>query len=119
MALLSFGKASNRNTQAYSIGLGPHQFFISYETIVAYKGPLGYVRRVNEWGPTTGKHLSEMGFGRGVNCREVDGPAMEALIDEAVMQTGLAMAKLRFGVHHEYTQHSDAGGSEDLPVDRP
>ena len=60
--MFSFRKESDRNTQAFSVGLGGHRFFISYQTVVAYTGPLGNCRLENSWGPTTGRHIADMGI---------------------------------------------------------
>ena len=54
-------KATNRNTQAQTLDLGPHRLYFSYETTIAYAGPLGRCRIRNSWGPTTGRHFKEMG----------------------------------------------------------
>lgn len=63
-------KGSRRNTQAHVLHMGPHAFFFSYETCVAYAGPAvahatgcdsaAGARRDNHWGPTTGRHMSDM-----------------------------------------------------------
>ena len=56
-------KGSDRNVQCHIVSIGPHNFFFSYETCVAYDGPASDqpVRIHNHWGPTTGRHLSDMG----------------------------------------------------------
>lgn len=58
--------ATRRNTRAnYVIVFGVRVLF-SYETPVAFHDPeLGPVRRRNEWGPTTGRHLKETSWGMG------------------------------------------------------
>lgn len=62
-------KGSTRNTRCHILHLGPHTFFFSYETCVAYAGPAvhqatgldGHAARLdNHWGPTTGRHMSDM-----------------------------------------------------------
>jgi hypothetical protein len=78
--MLRFCKASHRDTPCYLIELNGHRFGISYETIVAYWGPLGACKRVNIWGPTTGRHLSEL---RANHLPEVTKEQMEALICRA------------------------------------
>ena len=60
--MFRFKKTSDRNTQAFAVSIGAHQFFISYETVIAYAGPLGNCRLENSWGPTTGRHMSDMGI---------------------------------------------------------
>ena len=42
-----------------SIEQGPHEFFFSYNTLVAYRGPLGRAR-IAAISQTTGKHLKVM-----------------------------------------------------------
>ena len=57
---------TNRKTPAHIVELGPHEFFWSYETCIAYRGPLGQWRIDNHWGPTTGRHFRELG------CRDFE-----------------------------------------------
>lgn len=52
---------TGRNTRACVVEIGPHAFYFSYETCIAYAGPLGRARRANAWGPTTGRHFRELG----------------------------------------------------------
>lgn len=52
---------TGRNTRACVVQLGPHAFYFSYETCIAYAGPLGCARRANVWGTTTGRHFRELG----------------------------------------------------------
>jgi hypothetical protein len=62
MARVRLTNPTGRNTQAHVVSFGYHSFYFSYETIVAYCGPNGIaVRRPNDWGPTTGRHLKELG----------------------------------------------------------
>ena len=35
-----------------------HDYYFSYRTLVAFRGPQGLIVRENVWGPTTGKHLN-------------------------------------------------------------
>ena len=53
---------THRNTEARALDIGPHRVFFSYETPIAYEGPLGRCRVANVWGPTTGRHMNEMGL---------------------------------------------------------
>ena len=69
--------STGRNTRACVVEIGRHAFYFSYETCIAYAGPLGRARRANVWGPTTGRHFREMG------CAEfpmVDPDELEALV---------------------------------------
>jgi hypothetical protein len=54
---------TGRNTKACVVEIGPHSFFFSYETCIAYAGPLGAARIANVWGRTTGRHFRELGCG--------------------------------------------------------
>ena len=51
-----------RNTKAYVLDLNEHTLYFSYKTCIGYNGPLGRFRRNNDWGPTTGRHINEMGL---------------------------------------------------------
>lgn len=52
---------TGRNTRACVAEIGPHAFYFSYQTCIAYAGPLGRARRANVWGPTTGRHFRQLG----------------------------------------------------------
>ena len=58
--MISFRKGSHRNTECYEIFLGRFCFGVSYQTIVSVNGSK-CARLENIWGPTTGKHLKELG----------------------------------------------------------
>lgn len=60
-AAVRLSNPTGRNTRAYVVELGPHAFYFSYETCIAYAGPLGAARRANVWGATTGRHFRELG----------------------------------------------------------
>ena len=47
------------DSHMFSVKQGPHEFFYSYNTLVAYSGPLGSVRIASP-SRTTSKHLSKM-----------------------------------------------------------
>ena len=59
---ITLKKGSHRNTQAHIIYINKHTLFFSYETCIGYIGPLGSFRLKNYWGPTTGRHINEMGL---------------------------------------------------------
>jgi hypothetical protein len=63
MTAVRLSNPTGRNTRACLVEIGPHAFYFSYETCIAYAGPLGRARRANAWGPTTGRHFREMGCG--------------------------------------------------------
>lgn len=52
---------TGRNTPAHVVDLGSLEFFFSYETCIAFRGPMGSMRITNNWGPTTGRHFRELG----------------------------------------------------------
>lgn len=57
---IKFRKATSRKTECYLVSIGEHTFGISYQTVIVYWGPLGACRRANSWGPTTGRHFSDL-----------------------------------------------------------
>jgi len=64
--ILKFQKGSQRKTEAYEVRLGKITVYISYTTVIAFAIAGKAYRQANHWGPTTGKHFSEMycdGFG--------------------------------------------------------
>jgi hypothetical protein len=93
--MFTFRKASNRNTEAYRVRIGQHNLYISYSTVIGYSGPLGTCRRHNDWGPTTGKHINEMGIRDWV---EVDEETMHQRVRAALLDTGLRIWGEELGV---------------------
>lgn len=93
--MFSFDKATQRNTEAYRCRIGQHCLYISYTTVVGYSGPLGACRRSNDWGPTTGRHMSEMGIKGWV---EVDEETMHQRVRAALLDTGLRIWGEELGV---------------------
>jgi hypothetical protein len=62
MSLIRFAKV-NRNTQAYVVDIGGVEIYISYETVIAIQSEAtGRLRRDNNWGRTTGRHMNELGI---------------------------------------------------------
>ena len=59
---ISLKKGLERNTQAYILHLNEHTLYFSYRTCIAYSGPSCNFRLSNSWGPTTGRHINEMGL---------------------------------------------------------
>lgn len=72
---------TGRNTSACVVEIGPHTFYFSYETCIAYAGPLGRARRANTWGPTTGRHFRELGCS---GFAVVEPEELEALVSHSV-----------------------------------
>lgn len=53
---------SGRNTPAVKIHLGQLTLYVSYSTVVGFHDPVeGHVFHENDWGPTTGRHMSDWG----------------------------------------------------------
>jgi hypothetical protein len=65
--MIGFAKGSRRKTECYIVRVGSAHCYISYETVIAVsgydeKGEWVRLRRTNTWGPTTGRHMSDMGI---------------------------------------------------------
>ena len=77
---ISFRHESNRNTKCYSVRVGGLECFISYETVIAFRYPGMRLRRHNDWGRTTGRHMKEM---CAHDWPEVDERTFERELDQA------------------------------------
>ena len=65
------------------VTVGGTQFAFSYETVVGFvkPGDTSWTVSENDWGPTTGKHLNHLDFGRGQRLpREEFEARLEALL---------------------------------------
>jgi len=47
---------------AYCVKIGHIQLYYSYSTLIGVTGGGAGIRRHNEWGPTTGKHINMLGI---------------------------------------------------------
>lgn len=95
---LNLRKATNRNTQAYILNLGNFRFYISYETIIGCATYDERVRLRNSWGPTTGRHINDMGIH---DFKEVDDHYLSELVKRAIVETaGEIMEDKLHGVRH-------------------
>jgi hypothetical protein len=74
------------NNKAHVLQLGSLRLHFSYETCIAlgYKGER--IRLANVWGPTTGRHINQMGI---CKYREVTVEEFMTKVHAAVMQHGL------------------------------
>ena len=54
----------------------------SYQTPIGYTRRNHWITRVNDWGPTTGKHLKELDFGR--KDERIPGEQFEAQLSDAI-----------------------------------
>lgn len=92
--MLYFRHASRRNTKCYQINLGGDTFYISYETIIAASVGDQRIRLDNSWGPTTGRHMNDMGVR---SYKVVSRDELQDLIRQSVLRAGqhLAMHKLK------------------------
>jgi len=84
-----------RNTKAYIVTIGDLELFVSYETIIAARTLYERARLRNDWGPTTGRHINEMGLKDWpiVTEEELNRIATEAFICEAVRGAPLLSGK--------------------------
>ena len=87
MTAARLANPTGRNTRACVVLLGAHEFFFSYETLIAYRGPLGAARRANDWGPTTGRHFRELGCAA---FAVVEPDALDVLVVRAIAGTRVA-----------------------------
>lgn len=95
MTMFSFYKATDRKTEAYVVCIGDYTLYISYSTVVGVYGPDECIgRRHNEWGPTTGRHMREMGIS---DYPEVDEGTINSWINRAIADTGMAIIEQRLG----------------------
>ena len=79
----NYGNYSSNNCGAHSLAfqLGAVTVYFSYETPVAFSAPgHGLVTRVNDWGPTTGKHLNWIDGGN--HELRIPGSEFEQLLEE-------------------------------------
>ena len=59
--IVNFGKATRRDTPCYYLNVAGVDMVISYETVIAASYGGKCIRRNNDWGPTTGRHMNETG----------------------------------------------------------
>jgi len=60
----TFASYGNKSGKTFVFSAGGIDVYFSYRTPIAFRTPsTGLVVRVNEWGPTTGKHLSAIDGG--------------------------------------------------------
>jgi len=76
-------KSDNYGAHCLRVDVGNWTFWLSYKTVVAFRGP-GFPRlvRENQWGPTTGKHLNAID--EGDKKSRVSGEAFEAELSKAM-----------------------------------
>lgn len=77
----SYGNYSSANygVNALVFSMGDVDVYFSYKTPVAFRHPTtGLVVRMNEWGPTTGKHLNAIDGGNGAKAKRINGAEFEA-----------------------------------------
>ena len=61
-----------------TVYVGPVRLEFSYRTCVAFFGPKDSAVRVNDWGPTTGKHLNAIdGGSQQAKSKRVEGEEFE------------------------------------------
>lgn len=80
----------HRNTKAYRVVLYDRMtLYISYETVIAISAPGACYRRENNWGPTTGRHFTEMGVDKFHVI--TDAEEFTRIVNEELMETVLSM----------------------------
>ena len=86
------GRPPHRNTKSYEVFIGGLNLVFSYSTCVAmYYHPLGLCGRLdNRWGPTTGRHLKEMGAWV---FPVVESHELEAMVEQAIQHMGMESFK--------------------------
>ena len=76
-------KSDNYGSHTLRFDVGGFTFWYSYQTLVAFQAPNhNRVVRQNDWGPTTGKHLTMIDGGR--KNERVDSVTFEAKLEELV-----------------------------------
>lgn len=82
MELPTFEKYNGKTGNALVFTLGEVDVYFSYDTPVAFRSPsTGLVVRRNDWGPTTGRHLTAIDGGD--KKARVSGPEFERMIKAA------------------------------------
>lgn len=92
MSTVDFRLALNRNTKCYRLRIGGLHLCISYDTIIAAQFGNKFLRRDNEWGKTTGRHMNELGVREWQVGTEEE---IETLVREAMISMGHEMAMSR------------------------
>lgn len=77
--------ATNRRTPCYWVELGSLRVLFSYQTPIAFSGVTSsttklLARRHNDWGRTTGRHMTEAGVR---DWKAYDADTFNALLDKA------------------------------------
>lgn len=82
--MIQFRHGSRRNTKCYGVAIGNYNFGISYETVVSAHGPK-HGRLSNTWGPTTAKHICDLGARDlpVITTEEMEKIYESAILDEA------------------------------------
>ncbi len=88
-------KGSDRNTQCHYIRLMGVVVYFSYETPIAFEYRGEYYRRRNVWGPTTGRHMKEMGVTGSYFTEMEDGEAFNKLLDRTIWDAAMEQFKAR------------------------
>lgn len=88
--MITIREATDRNTKCLYLDVGGVGMVVSYTTVVAASYAGRRIRRVNTWGPTTGRHMQE------TNCH--DWPQLEeAEFEEALNEMILRSIADRVG----------------------
>jgi hypothetical protein len=80
--------SGNYGSHCLYFEIGSLTIYFSYQTIVAFRSPeTGLIVTMNDWGPTTGKHLNRIDGGD--KSSRYARPAFETLLRETLERNGL------------------------------
>lgn len=88
--MIRLSNPTGRNTPAHVVTIGQREYFFSYETCIAYRGPGSCsdswraIRIANHWGPTTGRHFTDLGC---KNFETVDDAAFNSFVESTLENT--------------------------------
>lgn len=74
------------NNKAHIVRLGGLWLYFSYETCIGMSYGGECIRCINKWGPTTGRHINQMGIR---DYKEVEYSVLAEKVHAAVRQHGL------------------------------
>lgn len=84
--IVHLNEATRRKTPCHNVSVFGVSMLFSYQTCMGFYSPEGKVRRRNHWGPTTGRHLRETGWG---GVKELEDDEFDALLDDTILKAAL------------------------------
>lgn len=94
MSFIQFSKATERNSPCFELRISGVVLGISYETVISAHYGNELIRRHNVWGPTTGRHMRELGV---KEYTEVDEPEFNVRVKNMVLRAIARAVKERMG----------------------